>query len=229
MALDEIVTSIEGFDGIWRDLQAALGNLALQDAKQTRNGTVLKVQRGAEALAIKFTSTDGTGPQNDDSRWASIGKEAIALQQLGPALTGDLYRDSGDHGTTRYLATRWMDGPSLARLSTPLRPDRRRAIAALCMDAMRPIRRLHQAGWVHGDLQPAHLLRNDGGPFNLIDFGWAKPVGTDNGYRGAMVHFASPRVATQMLSGTTPVDCTIADEAFSFFAVAFYCLYGVAI
>ncbi len=67
------------------------------------------------------------------------------------------------------------------------------------------IREIHRAGFIHGDLQPAHFIISDCG-INVID--WAlshRPDNLEFPYKGALYHFVAPETAKQMYDNTKRV------------------------
>jgi serine/threonine protein kinase len=62
---------------------------------------------------------------------------------------------------------------------------------------------LHAKGWVHGDVQPAHVII---GPerTHLIDLALARggnvPEGYDFPFRGCLVHYEAPEIARSVLA-----------------------------
>ena len=78
--------------------------------------------------------------------------------------------DADVDGPTPWLATAYVDGPSLADAVSehgPLSPTSVRALAAGLAEGLNAI---HAAGVVHRDLKPANVLLADDGP-RVIDFG----------------------------------------------------------
>jgi len=78
---------------------------------------------------------------------------------------------------------------------------------ATAIDATRQaalaVRRLHQMGWRHANLQPATILCPPTGPAQLLDYGFAQ--GPDDGllpsvcYRGALPDVTAPEIAAEIL------------------------------
>jgi eukaryotic-like serine/threonine-protein kinase len=85
-------------------------------------------------------------------------------------------RDRGRHeSATPFLATEYVDGPSLAEyvsVNGSLGPDMLVGLAAGLAEALTAI---HAAGVVHRDLKPGNVLLTSTGP-KVIDFGIAQAL-----------------------------------------------------
>ncbi|HWU05288.1 MAG TPA: protein kinase [Streptomyces sp.] len=101
----------------------------------------------------------------------------------------------------------WRTGVSLYDLWASNRkssalPSAREIIA--CCEALD---RLHSMGWIHGDVQPAHLIvAGTRTPrATLIDVALAQgksvPERFDFPYRGCLVHYEAPEISESVLSG----------------------------
>jgi serine/threonine protein kinase len=122
---------------------------------------------------------------------------------------------SGEYADGTWLALHWLEGPSLPTRFAPLRegsqdgPARTEALTA-ALDATRTVAELHEAGWVHGDLQPAHFLHTAHGT-RLIDLALAQgppgavPAELEVPYRGALTHLTAPETAAQLTARGTAV------------------------
>ncbi|MFE0644328.1 protein kinase [Streptomyces sp. NPDC058877] len=126
-------------------------------------------------------------------------REAHILRALG---AGPIYDGEWAEGT--WSVQPWHSGPSLyeqwAVHRTPgnrTAPSRRDVLASATALAD-----LHRSGWVHGDVQPAHLIMGRAAA-TLIDLGLARggpvPVRWDFPYKGCLVHYEAPEIARSVL------------------------------
>ncbi|MBV9140300.1 MAG: hypothetical protein JO115_05195 [Pseudonocardiales bacterium] len=134
----------------------------------------LRFPTGDVALKLAARNTDDQGVRDAEH----LGRrEAAVLGCLHDFAPGYLL-DSGDLDSGgSWLALRWLAGITPYRLFTPARhgddsPVRRGSILHAAIDIADRLAALHALGWLHADLQPAHILL---GPtaVDLIDFALA--------------------------------------------------------
>ncbi|WP_327384899.1 protein kinase [Streptomyces sp. NBC_01207] len=126
-------------------------------------------------------------------------REAYVLRTLG----GDTVRD-GTWSEGTWNIQPWYTGPSLHSKWGPYRSAESTAVpnyldALSCAAALSD---LHRAGWIHGDVQPAHLIMGESGT-TLIDLALARgrtvPDALDFAYRGCLVHYEAPEISRSVL------------------------------
>lgn len=153
-------------------------------------------------------------------------REAAVLTHLHQFAPGYLI-DSGDlDDGGSWLALRWLEGITPDRLFKPARngddsPTQREGILGAAANIADRLAQLHALGWLHADLQPAHILLG-ASTVHLIDFALAQgpyPLQSEVTYRGGMVHFTAPEIAGHILA--TPDEQSIAiDEPAEVYALA---------
>ncbi len=190
-----------------------------------RGSRVYRLQFPTGDVAFKLAShnTDGQGVREAEHL---ARREAAVLTHLHDFTPGYLI-DSGDlDGGGSWLALRWLDGITVHRHFTPARhgddsPARRDSILHAAVDIADRLAQFHALGWLHADLQPAHILL---GPttVHLIDFALAQgphSLQPDVTYRGGMVHFTTPETAAHILATSDDQPITI-DERAEVYALA---------
>ncbi len=104
-------------------------------------------------------------------------RREIDIARAAPPAVTVRYVDADPHADRPWLATEFIDGPSLRQVvrdGGPLPLDR--ALPLLHATA-RALAALHGAGVVHRDLTPSNVLLDTTGP-KLIDFGISRAVGS---------------------------------------------------
>lgn len=190
-----------------------------------RGSRVYRLQFPTGDVALKLAShnSDEQGVREAEHL---ARREAAVLTRLHDFAPGYLV-DSGDlDGGGSWLALRWLDGSTPHRLFTPARlgddsPARRDSIRHATVDIVDRLAALHARGWLHADLQPAHILL---GPttVQLIDFALAQsphPLPSEVTYRGGMVHFTAPETAAHILA-TPDEQPIVIDERAEVYALA---------
>ncbi|MEM7245211.1 MAG: hypothetical protein AAF533_07690 [Acidobacteriota bacterium] len=207
--VDEIQRARPDFDlgQGWQLLADRRGTLVLQLVVQGERAQVLKIgQAGPHA-----------GFGNDPAQL--VRREAEVLRAIPEGLGPVLFASGECTGAAWLLMERLSGHP----LHEAVRPGGREGPVSLVAirEAVQACARLHAAGWLHGDLQPAHFRWSEAG-VRLLDFGLARGPGEQPGYRGALVHFVSPAVAAGMQRGDADIEYALADEIFALGATLFF-------
>lgn len=100
--------------------------------------------------------------------------EAGGARRLPSSCTARLLVDGTDQ-TRPYLISEYVEGPSLEQFVEDVGPLEPAQVRALAVAVARALAAVHQAGLVHCDLKPAHVLLAADGP-RLIDFGIAQEI-----------------------------------------------------
>ena len=97
--------------------------------------------------------------------------EVAALRRVNPLFTAPIV-DADPDAPGPWLATTFIDGPSLDAWVTAHGPLEPAAVFTLAAGLAEALASIHQAGLVHRDLKPGNVLLDDSGP-HIIDFGVA--------------------------------------------------------
>ncbi|HEU4421781.1 MAG TPA: serine/threonine-protein kinase, partial [Pilimelia sp.] len=117
-------------------------------------------------VAVKVIRADLVDDPATRRRFA---REVAAARRISPLFTAPVV-DADTEAESPWLATTYIDGPSLEQWVDghgALSPDAVFTLAAGLAEALSSI---HGAGLVHRDLKPANVLLSDTGP-HVIDFG----------------------------------------------------------
>ncbi|MFH8681539.1 hypothetical protein [Streptomyces lydicus] len=113
----------------------------------------------------------------------------------------------GDGIGGRWLAVPWIDGSSVWEVFAPARDghttnDQRATMRQTARTALAALERLHEAGWIHGDIQAENvILAGDGVEFIDYDNAVHHPdLPLPHPYRGGLIHVIAPETAHQLLS-----------------------------
>jgi serine/threonine protein kinase len=152
------------------------------------------------------------------------GREGEVLAALG----ADHYRAHGRYGDGTWLTMRWIDGTSLWDALEPAhRGDdtlaARRSILTAAAGAAEALTELHAAGWTHGDLQPDHVVFEDGA-VRIIDLACAQGPVTVPFYvhRGGLAHTTAPEIAALIIGTSGHITTTPEADVWSLAASLFW-------
>lgn len=187
-----------------------------------RGAIVAKVSDGKTLRAIKVSRPDAENLYEEEE---VIIREARILWDLGH-IADDLYITHSESSPS-WLLSRWLTGETASDKAKQLREagDFRKIIKLMIMVTSK-VNVIHQAGYVHGDLQPAHFILEDK---NCVLIDWALARRNDDAsfkFKGAFVHYASPEVAKGMLSENDNIEHDRLSEVYSLTAVLFFMFTG---
>ncbi|GGV50351.1 hypothetical protein [Streptomyces spectabilis] len=106
-----------------------------------------------------------------------------------------------------WLMTPWMTGPPLWEAFEPVRAgEQHRGALARAVRACIAVGDLHRAGWVHGNLQPHHVIVTARGCL-LLDCAWAwsTDLPPSGAFGGGLVHLMSRELMAYVDSAMRPV------------------------
>lgn len=141
---------------------------------------------GGRSVAVKSIRPDLAAHPEFRERFRT---EVAAVGNVNGLYTAVLV-DADTEGPMPWLATAYVDGPSLAAAVGACGPLPARCVLLLAAALAEALQAIHGAGIAHRDLKPSNVLLAADGP-RLIDFGisWARQD-ADRDQSG--LHFATP-------------------------------------
>jgi outer membrane protein assembly factor BamB/predicted Ser/Thr protein kinase len=173
--------------------------------------------RAGRRLAIKLLSEQYAEDPEYRERFA---REVAAARLVSPLYTAAVV-DADPRAKNPWLATTFIDGPSLeewVEKHGPLPADKVLALAAGLAEALSSI---HKVGLVHRDLKPPNVIINPNGP-HIIDFGIAL-AGDDTRITTSLMVGTPSYMAPERVNG---LDAGSAGDIFSLGATLFYAATG---
>ncbi|MFD7455519.1 hypothetical protein [Kitasatospora sp. NPDC059827] len=198
-----------------RAAEAVCGPIVLTEITDRRGSAVWKAVGPTGSVAIKAGYGEGA---------EITAREGAVLDQLpGYSVITGRY-DSGV-----WYVTPWLLGPSTWELFKPVRHGdggHEQAFSG-AVDLCLAVADLHAAGWVHGDLQPAHCIHTDRGA-RLLDLAWAWSPGfpPSSVFQGGITHLLAPELAAAVESGVRPVLTTTASDVYALAGTLWTCVTG---
>ncbi|WP_327673522.1 protein kinase domain-containing protein [Kitasatospora sp. NBC_00458] len=195
--------------------EAVCGPLELKEISNRRGSAVWKATGPRGVASIKL----GTGEAAEVTA-----REASVLDRLpGYTVTVSRFADGV------WYVTPWLAGPStwdvfrLVRRSDEGKGEALAAAVELC----RAVAELHNAGWVHGDLQPQHGIHTEEG-VRLLDFAWSRRVDITPcpTFDGTMIHLTAPELAARIITGPQPVITTQTADVYALAGTLWTCVTG---
>ncbi|MFB4303148.1 serine/threonine-protein kinase [Actinomadura sp. NTSP31] len=110
----------------------------------------------------------------DERARARFAREMDAARLVAPFATAAVL-DSSAEGPLPYVASEFVDGPSLQERVADRGPLRGGDVQRLAVNTASALAAIHAAGIVHRDLKPANVLLGPDGP-RVVDFGIARAI-----------------------------------------------------
>src|SRR5215472_9558866 len=155
------------------DGSAYLGGAAEGFAGMPNDGPLYlgRSPEGGE-VAVRLLKVDWTGDGAERDRFAA---EAKAACRVAPFCAAQ-FLGAGFESGHAFLVSEYVPGPSLKEFVTEQGPWEGRDLLALAIGTATGLAAIHQAGLVHGDFGPEHVVLGAEGP-RVVGFGITPPYG----------------------------------------------------
>jgi serine/threonine protein kinase/tetratricopeptide (TPR) repeat protein len=164
------------------------------------------------ALKLLHTVDDGTGAAGTERR-ERLFREAKALARLSHPNVLAIY-DVGTFGADVFLATEFVEGPTLSAWLTEAKRSRAEVLAVM-LDAGEGLAAAHKAGLVHRDFKPANVMVSTDGRVRVLDFGLARAdpgEGSPASHRGLAPEDLAAQEALAPFTGPVTIPPPAPDE-----------------
>jgi hypothetical protein len=164
-------------------------------------GTVyLASDRAGTQVALKVLRADLVAGPAAPGSLARFRREVRAARRVAPFCTAPVL--AADTEAERpWIATEYVDGPSLAAVVAERGPLAGASLEALAVGVATALGAIHAAGIVHRDLTPANVLLSQVGP-RVIDFGIAGAMDFTLGLTAARAWLGTPAyMAPEQIAG----------------------------
>ncbi len=131
--------------------------------------------RTADGSEVTITLLDGDWT-SDPAERDRFTAEANAASRVAPFCAARIL-GAGFEGKQAFLVSEYVPGPSLREYLTEEGPWEGRDLEALAIGTATGLAAIHQAGLVHGDFGPDHVVLGTDGP-RVIEFGITPPYGS---------------------------------------------------
>lgn len=180
------------------------------------NGSAWAVSSPSGDLVIKVRHPELLKEQPRISRLETILNEVECLKALKEHGASDLFVASGQLGDAQWLAMRRVHGTPSNQVGQAIRRSKKvrefKDVQVDFVDLFKvlstAVKAIQSAGYLHGDIQPAHFILDWRGlstqtrKCEVIDFELGRAIGDVSlTYPGGLIHFVSPRIASAMLKG----------------------------
>ncbi len=148
-------------------------------------------------------------------------REVAAAKVVSPLYTAAVV-DADPDAEAPWLATTFIDGPTLTELVLAGGPLSAHAVLTLAAGLSEALASIHRVGLVHRDLKPSNVIINDTGP-HIIDFGIALTVESTGRLTTSRVVGTPSYIAPEIILGGEP---TTAGDVFSLGATLVFAATG---
>jgi hypothetical protein len=176
------------------------GRIAGEPADPDSAGSFLSRLPDGAAVAVTLLGRTWAPDAASRDRFAA---EARAARRVAPFCTARIL-DAGFDADQLYLVSEFIEGPSLTEVVKAEGPVEGPALAALATGAATGLASIHQAGLVHGEFGPDHLVLGADGP-RVVHFSITPPYGTATP-AADLLAWAQTIMFAASGGGTRPVD-----------------------
>lgn len=181
-------------------------------------GVVYLVQAGRALGALKLIR-----PQlADDPEFRARFRHEVEAGRAVASRYTARFIDAQLEGTTPYLVTEYVEGPSLAEAVRDHGPLDFTAITGLARGLAEALQSIHSAGVIHRDLKPSNVLLSQTGP-RIIDFGIARAMEATSVTRTGLSVGSPQWMAPEVARGE---QLTSASDIFSWASVVVFAASG---
>lgn len=163
----------------------------------------LAISPGDGLVAVKTLRPYLVG--GDDGR-ARFAREVATMRLVRGAQVAEVL-DADVRADPPYIVTRYVRGPSLAKVINDHGPLREHALASFALGLAGALVPVHRAGLVHRDVKPGNVLLADNGPV-LIDFGLARATDGTRLTAAGLVAGTPSYLAPETVLGRSPTTAT---------------------
>ncbi|MFH8593069.1 protein kinase [Streptomyces rimosus] len=194
-------------------MEQALKPIGTRLVVNRRGSTVWDVRTTAGRYAVKVGRPVPETDEHPGQDWTGVApaREAAILQSLQAFSVYGTW----EYGT--WNVQPWHAGTDLYELWKPHRSGEIGIAFDLtpALACATKIASLHDSGWVHGDIQPAHCIVGADNTAAIIDLALAQggllPNTLEFPYPGCLVHYESPEISRSILETGTAVPTTASD------------------
>jgi len=160
----------------------------------------------------------------------SFSREEWILSHLPKGIGPQLFSSkSCEEG--RVLITGWISGKNAAEVALDYRSQgKASSLLALISGIASSYKKLHESGFVHGDVHPRNLIVDETGKIRLIDFGYALhdslPTALSKPPRNLIEYFQEPELAHAILNKQKRPRANYKSEQYAIGALFYYLLSG---
>jgi len=172
--------------------------------------------KSGRLVAIKVVRQDLAEDEGFRRRFA---REVEAVRAVSPLFSAAVV-DADTEAEQPWLATMYIEGPTLEQRVADRGPMSLGAALTLAAGLAEALSSIHRAGLVHRDLKPSNVVLNDAGP-HIIDFGIA--LGPQSAKTTTLLLGTPSYMAPERLKGG---DGTPPGDVFAFGATLFFALAG---
>ena len=143
------------------------------DGMPSSGSIYLATDMNGDEVTIALLDGDWTAEAAERDRFS---QEASAARRVAPYCVARILA-SGFDGGHAYLVSEHFDGPSLQELVVADGPWEGHELEALAIGTATGLAAIHEAGLVHGEFGPDHVVLSPEGP-RVIEFGISPPYGS---------------------------------------------------
>ena len=194
--------------------------------QHTRGTVVARLLSGLIPFILKYIDLENADVFEDvdkQSRIKALTNEIKVLKDIRKEF--DLYRTDGCTRNYLWFTMNYVEGENSYKTLYNLSPPESKSITK---SILKRINTLHKLGYLHRDIQPAHIIVGKNRTIQLLDFGLAKKFDSNDieSFRGGLVHYIPPELARGLLLGKTNNSYDLLSEIYAIGSSLFFSYTG---
>jgi len=149
-------------------------------------------------VTLKFLkTTDVQAAIEETKRVFKLSKQVQFSGRCASWVAGDFIGDPNGPERIYYQIMEYIEGNSLKDVILKPNPPEASELLRICLEVIRSVKVIHEAGWTHRDIKPANFILTPIGEVKIIDFGLSRRIEEPSHFAAATFGYTPPEVLSK--------------------------------